>query len=468
MFGQTILEKFSQSTPIPVMLQSVLHFALPADYLDSFFEQHAKLQYTRKLSFSLICEVIVQVCLRHQPSVLAAYRRLTDHLTTKPAISCLYDKLAHTEPSLCGHLLADSASRLRAVFEHFADALTPEPIANLRLLTVDGNYLAATDRRLAGLPEFASPLPGMSIALREHRTGMLIRLACREDAYTNERALSDELLTWLGPKDVLVGDRNYCTTAIISGLQQRNCRFILRQHANLSVQEKSQLQSLGVSEAGEVFEQQLSINIATKQQPVELSCRRVVLRLNKPTRDGEKEVAILTDLTREQASGQVVVGVYGERWEIETCWQEMTEVLRCEVKSIAYPKAGLLCFTVAAMAYNLMRVIKAAIGQVHGQQKVEEELSSYRMGQEVERITGGMLEVVEEQQWEQFERATAKQMAQWLLELASRIDFKRYKKAKQYLKKRPKKRANKKPGQTHCSTARVLAERAQRNRPARP
>ena len=45
--------------------------------------------------------------------------------------------------------------------------------------------------------------------------------------------------------------------------------------------------------------------------------RRVTLVLDVPTRDGETELHILTDLTRAELEGREVANVYRKRWTLE-------------------------------------------------------------------------------------------------------------------------------------------------------
>jgi len=54
---------------------------------------------------------------------------------------------------------------------------------------------------------------------------------------------------------------------------------------------------MGKTETGELFEQQVEIQYGD----IVLSCRRVVLKLFKPTRDGDTEIAILTNLPTRDA-----------------------------------------------------------------------------------------------------------------------------------------------------------------------
>ena len=56
-----------------------------------------------------------------------------------------------------------------------------------------------------------------------------------------------------------------------------------------------------------------------------------------------------------------VAFLYRKRWTIEEAFQTLTEVLRCEVETLGYPKAALFAFATAVLAYNTYAVVKAAL-----------------------------------------------------------------------------------------------------------
>jgi len=78
---------------------------------------------------------------------------------------------------------------------------------------------------------------------------------------------------------------------LLFALQQRKATFVIRQHRGLPYQILPEL-SCRNQRNGEVFEQ--PIELVWKDQRIKL--RRIVVKLNQPTRAGDKEIAILTSL----------------------------------------------------------------------------------------------------------------------------------------------------------------------------
>lgn len=77
--------------------------------------------------------------------------------------------------------------------------------------------------------------------------------------------------------------------------------------------------------------------------------RRITVHWNQPTRDGDTQRQVLTNLTAREASGAQVAELYQERGTIEIVFHELTMALRCEVETLGYPKAALFTFGVALM-----------------------------------------------------------------------------------------------------------------------
>src|SRR5262249_58899738 len=99
------------------------------------------------------------------------------------------------------------------------------------------------------------------------------------------------------------------------------------------------------------------------------------VELNEPTRDGDSELHILTNLPTD-VSALVVAHLYAKRWTIETLFYEVTQTLACEINTLAYPKAALFVFWLALVVANAVAVIKAALRAEHGEEEAD-EISGY-------------------------------------------------------------------------------------------
>lgn len=447
--------KYLASRPVAVMTRATLEHAFAAQSLDELFERTAQRQYTEELTFSTVVAILEAVVFQRHPSVRSAY--LHSPTDIPASLSSLYDKLNHTEPTLAEALVQYTALRLHAVCQCWTNAT--DLVAGLQLKQLDGNYLAGTDHRLHELRGHgAAALPGLALVVRDDRTGLLTDLIACEDAYAQERSLVSRVLECVGPSQLWVADRNFAVHALFEGIATRQSFYVIRYHAGTPLHELTPLVAAGTVATGEVFEQQVRVSKTT--------CRSVVLRLNKPTTDGDTEIRLLTNLSPDQAGAEVVTAVYGRRWRIEGSFLELTTSLRCEVNTLGYPKAALLGFALAVCACNVLRVVCQALEEAEKQAEASSvekpkgdwEASSYAVAVELRTAYDGLVVSVPSEVWEMFGLWSGWELGQWLVGVARKTDRKRYRKSKREPKK-PVERVKAGRKAAHRSTFRLLAQR---------
>ena len=211
----------------------------------------------------------------------------------------------------------------------------------------------------------------------------------------------------------------------------------------------------GAIDTGKVYEQRIDL---VNAQGDTLPLRRMTVALHEPTRDGDAEIHLWSNVPRRQASAQTLAASYRKRWTIETMFQELTETLTCEVHALGYPKAALFGFCLALLAYNAVAVLKAALRAVHGGAQVQQDISMYYLTLEIAQTYDGMMIAIPSQYWMIFRTMTAKQLADVLKELATYVNLRRYQKHPRGLKKERTQRTAYKNG-NHVSTAKILAKR---------
>jgi hypothetical protein len=118
-------------------------------------------------------------------------------------------------------------------------------------------------------------------------------------------------------------------------------------------------------------------------QTLRLMLRRIGVPLNQPTRDGELQIAILSNLPVGKADTLQIAALYQKRWRIARLFQVLEPCFRGEINALAYPKAALLGFGIALIGYNLLTVAKAAMRSVHRADKIEAGISPDYLADEV-------------------------------------------------------------------------------------
>ena len=341
-------------------------------------------------------------------------------------VASLYNKVNGLEVGISKGTVHDTALAMQAIIE----ALPNRPqsqVAGLRLRTLDGNFLAGTDHRLDCLRGYgAAALPGMSLVVRDDATGLLTDLIPCEDAYKSERALYPDVLALVMPNDLWLADRNFCTIDYLGGISERKAFFLIRHHAGTKLQLVGKEKACGSNSSGKISEQQVRVGW--------LACRCILVRLNKPLRDGSTELRILTNVSAKRLSAKRALKLYETRWRIESAFQEITVNLRCEINTLGYPKAALFAFALAMSAYNILVVTRVAVASAQAKssneaKKAEAELSSYYLANEVAVTTEGMLIAVSEESWQPLIRMPLSEFAEWLILVAAETQWWRYRKS---------------------------------------
>src|SRR5262249_34600615 len=243
-----------------------------------------------------------------------------------------------------------------------------------------------------------------------------------------------DVVSRVAEQDLWLGDRNFCTLGFLFGVAQRGGRFLLRQHGNVQGVLLGRRKAKGRCETGRVYEQKLRLR---HPDGAVLSVRRVTIVLDKPTRDGDTEIHVLTNLSVRQAKAATVADLYRKRWTIEEAFLEIAQTLACEVNTLGYPKAALFAFCLALQAYNAVALLKAALRAAHGRQKVTAEVSGYYLALEIQQTYAGMMIAIPERHWSVFRRWSIRDLAAVLKEIASYASLRRYRKHPRGPKKKP-------------------------------
>ena len=448
----SIFDAFVKASPVSVMARGVMERFLNPDILNAWFEEVSDKQYSRDLLFSTLFDLLSQVVCGSHKSVHAAYQASPEDIGV--SVVAVYDKLKRMEPQTSAALVRYAASHATPLIEAL-DGAQESLLPGYHVKLLDGNCLAASEHRIKELRGISSgPLPGKSLVVLDPSLRMPIDVFPCEDGHTQERALLNDVLKTVEAKDLWIADRNFCTRGFINGIAEHEGYFIIRQHGNLPIEIVTPQIQVGATETGKLYEQTVKI---TTQEGIVLPLRRIRVQLKSATRDGDRNIYILTNLPK-RVNARKIAELYRERWTIETAFQDLTVHLRCEINTLGYPPAALLGFCVALIAYITFAILKAALQQVHGAKKIEEEFSGYYLADELGAVYRGMLIAVPAQEWIIFRDMPSAHFVNLLIDLARGVNMRRFKKHPRKAKKKQPPR-KKKSDQPHVSTAKILAKR---------
>jgi hypothetical protein len=445
-----ILDPFAKGAAPAVMTRLALDWMIRPTSIDPLLEEVAQGQYDREFLLSHFVEVMADVACGSRPSPRAAFlRRQFDQIAS---LSAFYRKLGRMELAVSAALVHQTADRARELITAAAGFL-PEPIPGYSARVIDGNVLAGTDHRIDELRSTrAATLPGKSLAIYEPISGLVRGIIPEEDAHTQERALLDQVA--IEPGQLWIMDRNFCVRTFLFRILRSGAFFLVRRHAScLPFEPIEPLRSVGRGDTGEIFEQPIRVEDPECEGRA-YRLRRIVLRLDRPTREGETEIVLVTNLP-DDIKASLCCQAYRGRWGIERHFQELTDLLHCEIPTLGYPRAALFAFCMSVLAGNALAILKGSLRAVHGDQMVT-ELSTHALVTEAAEVYPGMMIAVPPADWMFLEGCSAAQVAGLLEDLAVRVPIERMLRARRGPKK--PRRTRESPGSRihHVATKKLL------------
>ncbi len=448
MILKDLVDRCVEKAPISFMMRGALENVFSAERLNNLFEETAERQENRRLLFSTLVDMMGLVACRVHPSMHAAYqkRKVEVGVTAK----AVYDKLQRLEPDISRRMVRDTASRLRDVVDALPIRLQPL-IRGYESRILDGNHLHRSERRIQELSRLnGAPLPGHCAVVLDPRLKLIVDVVPCEDGHAQERTLLPTILETVMARDLWIADRNYCSLAFLLGIAERRAYFIIRHHGALTNFETvGRATKIGETETGSVWQQTIRLTHQDRQ----LEVRRVTIKLTSPTRDGDREIHLLTNLP-SRISALKVAEAYRKRWTIETAFQEVAQNLESEIETLGYPRAALFAFCTALVCHNVVSLIMNTLRAVHGQETVDHKVSYYYLADEVAHSSRGLEMALPDEYWAKYRRMTPRQLANDLVRIAKTIDLEQYRKHPRGPKK-PKPKMNKRK-RGHVSTARIL------------
>lgn len=430
------------------MVQGLLERLLHAEKIESWFENISEVQYTKKILFSSLVAIMLEVVCRVRKNVYSAY--LNSNIDASR--QAVYDKLQNVELKTSQELVRYIGLESELIIREMKAVQAPL-LPGYRTKFLDGNCIEATEKRLKALRKTnAGALPGKSLVVFEQELGIASDVFPCEDGHAQERSLLFSVLETIKKDDLWCADRNFCTLGFLFGIQHKSAYFIIRQHANTPFTSLTKKTFIGESDTGKVYEQ----NIRLSFEGEEIDVRRVIVELKNTTRNGDKELCILTNLPKDKADALTIAHIYNKRWTIETAFQKLEKYLNSEINSLGYPKAALFGFCMALVAFNLYAVVMAAMQAAHPDKDIHDEVSDYYIAEEIATTFNGMNLVLEKEDWAPFIICDNSEFSRLILELAGKIDLKKFKKHKRGVKKPPPPKDEYK-GKPHVSTARLLS-----------
>lgn len=413
------METAIEVSPLTVLVRGVLERACPPSFFEELFDRECRpKQWNRKLTISAIAWLMLAVVSGVRRSVFAAFQadQATDSPTITATAAALYAKYGRIDPRYTTAVVRESGRRMSELLRA-AGVKEPFGWEGYRVIVLDGTDLGGTEHRLKVLRKIkAAGLPGRFVAAYEWATAVVVDAAASEDAYTSERELVRAILAEAVPGNLFVADRHFCTTEILFSVIGHRAFFVIRQHENLRWRPLKQAWCVGRVASGEVREQ--SIEVEDTDSGACRRMRRIVLKLDTPTDEGDTEIVLLSNL--ERISALRICELYRQRWTIERQFALVKTVLHGEIEGLGRPRAALFAMGMAMVAANALAVVTQALRVTHGEEEFE-KLSGYYMADEVAGNYRAVDVLVAEEEWIALETAPDATFWGWCRGVAAQV-----------------------------------------------
>jgi IS4 transposase len=262
------------------------------------------------------------------------------------------------------------------------------------LRVLDGNHLPASEKRLAPLRGHrGAALPGHTLVVYDPDRGLVTDIVPSEDAHRSERAAVAPLLDSAQPGQLWIADRQFCTRTILLGWQAARAGFLVREHGrHPQLAAEGSWRACGRTDTGEVREQR--IELAGASGP----WRRIELALDTPTEAGEGVIRLWSNLP-ERVDARQIAQLYRRRWCVEGMFQRLEAALHSEIRSLGHPRAALLGFAVAVLAYNVLALLQRCIERAHQDTDPALQVSVYHLALQIRSGYEGMLIALPAERW---------------------------------------------------------------------
>ena len=346
--------------PLAQATLGLLDFAVDDSFLNRLFEEFRGRCYEDTLRFSTLVGVVRDALLVHDGSGRKSIVQGRHDGEVTVNQSSVYRKLGNLPEPLSQALLREGTMRLEQVAPTGGRSL-PACIGSLKPVAIDGKELKKVAKRLKAARSYTSGslLGGMLLVAFSLHNDLALAMSCTPDGEANEVPLVPALVRQVREKVaggiLWIADRQFTDLNTFNLLGQGEDHFLIRCSRSISFEPDGQTAALEQQDAAgrRVVQQWGWLGSARDKR------RRYVRRITL-YRPGQEDVILVTDLLEEQNHpGLDLLELYLQRWGIEQCFQQVTEVFGLEKLIGGTPRAVIFQSALCLLLYNVAQIIRS-------------------------------------------------------------------------------------------------------------
>jgi hypothetical protein len=370
--------------PLAEATYRLFRFVMDHEFLAQVFDRHRGRSYQSELTFATVVHLLGDALLEHAGSARRALRQARGNVELPVSNEAFYGKLRRIPQCLSQGFLTQTTRRLLPLFVTNRSPVPPT-LQQFQVLAVDGKKIKHAAKRLKPTRSFrGSVLGGKLLVALDLETGLAVAMNSNLDGEANDPPLVPGLLEEIRSAErtrpqLYVLDRQFCDLKLPQLLTADGDHFLVRYHRKVTfTRDESHPARTGTDAVGRPFTDERGwLGRADHKQ------RRYVRRVTLH-RDGEEEVAVLTDLLDEEAFPAAdLLEVYHQRWGIERVFQQVTEVFHLQQLVASSPQGTIFQAAFCLLLYNLLQVQRSYMAAA--QQIDQERISLENLFYDVRR-----------------------------------------------------------------------------------
>lgn len=332
-------------------------------FLNEVFQRHRSVSFERKITFPVMVYSISEALLHYRGSGRRSFQEARNEGSLEASIAAAFGKLRRLPVPLSMGFLTACTVRLMDLFpENMPAVELPASLAGLEPVIFDGKAIKKVAKRLKALQGVEGGiLGGRALVALRLRRGVAVAMQAHPDGHVNDVRFVPELLpqvrTLVPGTRIHVGDRQFCLLVHLGLYLEAGDHFLIRysQRVNFTRDRQRRVQH-GRNQEGQAFEDEWGwLGRAGETH------RRYVRRITLPRANGEP-VSVITDLLDADRYPAIdLLVLYGHRWGIERCFQQVTEVFGLQGLIGSSPKATVFQFAFCLVLYNILQLIRAYV-----------------------------------------------------------------------------------------------------------
>lgn len=362
-FSRELLERLPLAEAAWVLMR---HAAGP-EMLNELFERHRGSCYEDKISFDLLVELVHAALVVHGGSGRRSFAQARGDERLDASNQAVYGKLRRLPIGVSEALLAQTSLRLHEIQPAQTTRELPACVRDFQVLHVDGKKIKRLAKRLAPLRSVKGSLLGGKILVAlEGRSGIALAMAASPNGEANDAPLVPGLVSQIrslpdasAHRRLWVADRQFSDLTIPAHFAQENDAFLIRHSKKLGFHANPERPAQSTTDArGRRIRDEWGW-IGRASDPRRRAVRRITLE-----RPGSESISVLTNLVEvERFSAADLLAVYGERWEIEKVFQQVTEVFALQHLIGSSPEAAVFQAGFCLLLYNLVQTLRSYVAQ---------------------------------------------------------------------------------------------------------